>query len=190
MKLPMAIPEAAPSTNYATISSFGWDQDSYGADPNFVYVYVMSGVDGVGDIKERVTCDFTKSSFDLKILGLNGKNLRLLKNGLEKNIVPESSKAVVKKNRITIKMMKTKGTCARHARCSRHTRRMRHTRRAPRRPRRRAALHAVHAAHSTTPSSLSRGGRTHSRQHGASSSARAAREPRRVCGCGYDQWMD
>jgi len=110
MKLPMAIPEAAPSTNYATISSFGWDQDSYGADPNFVYVYVMSGVDGVGDIKERVTCDFTKSSFDLKILGLNGKNLRLLKNGLEKNIVPESSKAVVKKNRITIKMMKTKGT--------------------------------------------------------------------------------
>merc|ERR1712146_766486 len=95
---------------YTSITSFGWDQDSYGKEPNFVYVYIMSGVDGVGDIKERVTCDFTPSSFDLKVVNLNGKNLRLVKKGLEKDIVPAESKAVVKKNKITLKLKKTKGT--------------------------------------------------------------------------------
>ena len=44
------------------IPSFGWDQDEYGKEPNFVYIYVTSGVDGVGDIKERVSCDFKKDS--------------------------------------------------------------------------------------------------------------------------------
>ena len=84
---------------YSTISSFGWDQDPFGpqAQPAFVYVYITSGVDGVGEAKERVTCDFTPTSFDLKVLGLKGKNLRLLKNGLEKEIVPEESKVIVKK---------------------------------------------------------------------------------------------
>ena len=82
----------ASAITWTNISSFGWDQDTYGKDPNFVYVYIMSGVDGVGDIKEKVSCEFTNSAFDLKIVGLNGKNYRLLKNGLEKEIVPESSK--------------------------------------------------------------------------------------------------
>ena len=82
----------ASAITWTNISSFGWDQDTYGKDPNFVYVYIMSGVDGVGDIKEKVSCEFTASAFDLKIVGLNGKNYRLLKNGLEKEIVPESSK--------------------------------------------------------------------------------------------------
>ena len=109
------MPEAGPSVNYTSISSFGWDQDSYGTDPNFVYVYVMSGVDGVGEVKDRVTCDFTSSSFDLKIGGLNGKHLRLLKKGLEKEILPAESKVIVKKNRVTIKMKKAKGQCTRAA---------------------------------------------------------------------------
>lgn len=39
----------------------------YGKDK--VSVYVMSGIDGVGDLpKENVTCKFTKSSFDLKVM--------------------------------------------------------------------------------------------------------------------------
>lgn len=38
----------------------------YGKDK--VSVYVMAGIDGVGDLpKENVTCTFTKSSFDLKV---------------------------------------------------------------------------------------------------------------------------
>lgn len=38
----------------------------YGKDK--VSVYIMSGIDGVGDLpKEHVTCHFTKNSFDLKV---------------------------------------------------------------------------------------------------------------------------
>jgi len=110
---PVRLPNKAPLSSdvtYTPIPSFGWDQDSYGTDPNFVYVYVMSGVDGVGEVKDRVSCDFTKSSFDLRIFDLGGKNLRLLKNNLDKEIVPEESKCIVKKNRLTIKLRKAKGT--------------------------------------------------------------------------------
>ena len=84
------------------------DQDEYNKEPNCVYVYIMSGVDGVGDVKERVTCDFTASTFDLRILDLNGKNYRLRKTGLEKSIEPAQCKAIVKKNKITIKMKKAR----------------------------------------------------------------------------------
>ena len=88
------------------------DQDSYGTDPNFVSIYITSGVDGVGDIKDRVTCDFTKSAFDLKIMGLGSppRNYRLLKTNLEKEISPEKSKVIVKKNQIKIKLYKVEGS--------------------------------------------------------------------------------
>ena len=92
-----------------TIPSFGWDQDAYGKEPHCVYVYVTSGVDGVGEIKERVSCDFTANAFDLRILDLNGKNYRLRKTGLDKSIVPAESKCIVKKNQIKIKMKKVQG---------------------------------------------------------------------------------
>jgi len=96
---------------YTTIPSFGWDQDGYGTEPNYVYVYITSGLDGVGNLpKENITCDFKTGSFDLKVHGFNGKNLRLLKDNLDKEIVPEESKLIVKPNKITIKMRKVKGT--------------------------------------------------------------------------------
>ena len=57
----------------------------------------------------RAACDFTGCSFDLKIKDFNGKNYRLFKNNLDKEIVPGESKVIVKKNRITIKMCKAKG---------------------------------------------------------------------------------
>ena len=41
--------------NYSTIASFGWDQDEYGKDPQNVYVYLMTGMEGVGQCKERVS---------------------------------------------------------------------------------------------------------------------------------------
>lgn len=107
MRLPTK--PSGPEITYTTIPSFGWDQDKYGVDPNYVYVYITSGVDGVGDIKDRVSCEFTKSSFDLRILDLSGKNLRLLKNYLDKEIIPAESKCITKKNRLTIKLKKVKG---------------------------------------------------------------------------------
>jgi hypothetical protein len=38
---------------------------------NSPWVYVYVSLDGVGEIKDRVTCDFTPSSFDLKVPGLD-----------------------------------------------------------------------------------------------------------------------
>ena len=108
---PVLLPNGAAETrvSYSTIASFGWDQDEYGKDPQNVYVYVMSGVDGIGQLKERVSCDFTKHSFDLKILDFNGKNHRLVKDNLDKDIIPSESRVIVKKNSIKISMRKAKG---------------------------------------------------------------------------------
>ena len=67
---PVRLPNGAAEdkrVSYSTIASFGWDQDEYGKDPQNVYVHIMSGVDGIGQLKERVSCDFTKRSFDLKM---------------------------------------------------------------------------------------------------------------------------
>ena len=73
--------QAAAITSYLTIANFGWDQvltqspcalphisrsfyespcvqDDYGKDPNNVYVYITSGMDGVSVCKQRVSCDF------------------------------------------------------------------------------------------------------------------------------------
>ena len=110
-RIPTKAPVGGPSVEFTSMTSFAWDQDTYGTEPNYVYVYITSGVDGVGEIKDRVDIKFTPDSFDLKVVGLNGKNLRLLKTNLDKKIVPGESKIIVKKNQIKIKMKKTKGDC-------------------------------------------------------------------------------
>ncbi|KAG7386113.1 hypothetical protein PHYPSEUDO_000620 [Phytophthora pseudosyringae] len=100
-----ARPVASDPTRFAEISRFGWEDDGYGKEK--VAVYVMSGIDGVGNLpKENVTCSFTKTSFDLKIIGLDGKNYRLFKQHLEKEIDPAKSSFRVKKNRVTISLRK------------------------------------------------------------------------------------
>ena len=105
----LAKPPPAPAKNeYVTISSMAWDQDAYGKDPQHVFVYILSGIDGVGEVKDQVTCDFTKNSFDLKIHGLKGKNYRLFKNNLDKEIVPGESTCVVKKNKVTLNLRKVR----------------------------------------------------------------------------------
>eukprot|EP00965_Chrysotila_dentata_P233489 6199609-Pleurochrysis_carterae.AAC.5 len=106
---------AAPAANvqssstqkpYTTISSYGWDQDDYGKEPNNVYVYLMASfLEGIGQFKDHVHCSFTENAFDLKIHDFKGKNYRLVVD-LDKSIVPVESKAVVKKNKITITMRK------------------------------------------------------------------------------------
>ncbi|TMW68277.1 hypothetical protein Poli38472_005745 [Pythium oligandrum] len=90
---------------YTEISRFGWEDDGYGKDK--VTVHIMSGIDGVGDLpKENVACKFTKDSFDLKIHHLNGKNYRLVKYHLDKDINPDKSSIRIKKNRIAITLWK------------------------------------------------------------------------------------
>jgi len=59
--------------------------------------------------KENVTWVFPESSFDLKILGLEGKNYRFLKTNLDKDISPADSEVKVKKNHIILQLAKVKG---------------------------------------------------------------------------------
>jgi calcyclin binding protein len=92
---------------YISIQNFGWDQGEYNSDK--VSVYLTSGLDGVGAIKDNVSCEFGKDSFDLKVRGLNGKNYRLVVDNLDNDIVPDKSKVLVKANKITLKLKKVKG---------------------------------------------------------------------------------
>eukprot|EP00928_Gymnodinium_smaydae_P089317 TRINITY_DN73304_c0_g1_i1.p1 TRINITY_DN73304_c0_g1~~TRINITY_DN73304_c0_g1_i1.p1 ORF type:complete len:261 (-),score=78.99 TRINITY_DN73304_c0_g1_i1:92-874(-) len=58
---------------------------------------------------EAVTCDFTESSFDLKVVGLDGANYRMIKTNLDKDIVPANSSVRVKKNHVIVSLEKVKG---------------------------------------------------------------------------------
>lgn len=87
------------------IAKFGWEDSGFGQAK--VSVYIMSGIDGVGALaKDEITCDFTPSSFDLKIMGLGNKNYRLVKHHLDKPIDPRASSFRVKQNRITLSLVK------------------------------------------------------------------------------------
>ena len=92
------------SVTFTPISDFAWDQGAYGSA--FVTIYI--DLPGIGSSKDSVDCKFTKGSFDLKIINYNNKNYRLFKDNLDKDIVPSSSKYIVKSNKILIKLGKVK----------------------------------------------------------------------------------
>ena len=48
------------------------------------HVAVYVDLEGVGSVKDQVKCHFTKSSFDLEVFDLQGKNFRLIKDNLDK----------------------------------------------------------------------------------------------------------
>mmetsp|Transcript_26138 Transcript_26138/g.36022 ORF Transcript_26138/g.36022 Transcript_26138/m.36022 type:complete len:235 (-) Transcript_26138:66-770(-) len=91
--------------NFVPIEDFAWDQGSYNSPIVTVYVEL----DNVGSVKDSVKVEFTKSSFDITVMNLNGKNYRLFKENLEKDIVPGQSKYIVKKDKIVLKLQKIKG---------------------------------------------------------------------------------
>lgn len=90
---------------FTSIESFAWDQGPY----NTPTVSVFVDLDDVGTVKDKVHVHFTKTGFDLTVEGLNGKNYRLFKDNLEKDIVPDQSSFVVKKNKVVVKLQKVKG---------------------------------------------------------------------------------
>ena len=97
-------PAVVPGVKYISPPSFGWDQKG-----DWVNVMVM-GLNGVGALdKSEVSCDFTKDSFDLRVHNLNGKNYRVLRDNLDKDIVPEKSKLRIKSNKIYVKLHKVPG---------------------------------------------------------------------------------
>ncbi|CAM9183871.1 unnamed protein product, partial [Phaeothamnion confervicola] len=77
----------------------------YNAPTLTVYVTLA----GVGAAKDRVSCRFTKTSFDLTVEDLEGRNYRLVKDNLDKDIVPDECKHIVKRDRVLLKLKKAKG---------------------------------------------------------------------------------
>lgn len=97
------------SSGFIPIDSFSWDQGSGYSSPT---VTVYCDLEGVGEgegAKDRVSCVFTKHGFELTVNNLNGKSYKLVKDNLEKDIVPEECKFIVKKNKVVLKLQKKKG---------------------------------------------------------------------------------
>ena len=92
---------SAPACCAADLS-FGWDQDDYGKERNSVYVYV-SGLDGV-EIEARVVRlhqDVVRPQ-----VRLGGSTTGCSRTASKTR---STSKAVVKKNRVTVQLRKVKG---------------------------------------------------------------------------------
>jgi calcyclin binding protein len=103
-----APPVIAPSSTakYTNIDRFSFD--AAGHNDRFVTLYIP--LPGVGEIpKEQVTCEFHKAAFDLIVRNVKGKSYRLFKEHLEKDIVPDKSKFIIKADKILIKLAKVKG---------------------------------------------------------------------------------
>jgi len=90
---------------WKSIDKFYYSDSGY--DKPTVTVYI--DLPGVGASKDRVDCKFSEQKFDLQIRDHNGVNYRMIKEPLEKDIVPEKCKTVVKKNQIKLKLRKKKG---------------------------------------------------------------------------------
>lgn len=101
--VPVVVKSAGPWTE---ITTFALDLGGY--DKPIVSVDIrLKGVESLA--AENVTCDFTESSLDLKVVGLDGQNHRFLKTNLEKDIVPRESNVKVKKNHVIVTLQKVKG---------------------------------------------------------------------------------
>ncbi|KAL3616894.1 hypothetical protein CASFOL_039288 [Castilleja foliolosa] len=93
------VPKASPNPvlNYSTLSSFSWDQDS---DKLKIYI----SLEGVN--QEKIEADFKPTSFDLKLHDVQGKNYRCTVPKLNKEIVPEKCKLIVKPKRVVVTLIK------------------------------------------------------------------------------------
>ncbi|KAJ8616648.1 hypothetical protein MRB53_036020 [Persea americana] len=90
----------APATSalkYITLGSFSWDQDS---DKIKIYVS-LEGVE-----QDKIETVFKPISVDIKFHDVQGKNFRYTIPKLNKEIVPEKSKVVVKPNKVLITFFK------------------------------------------------------------------------------------
>ncbi|XVF27322.1 hypothetical protein REPUB_Repub14bG0097100 [Reevesia pubescens] len=86
-----------PALSYVTLASFSWDQDN-----DKVKIYVsLEGVD-----EEKIQAEFKPMSFDVKFHDVQGKNYRCAIQKLNKEIVPEKCKVVIKPTRVIITLFK------------------------------------------------------------------------------------
>ena len=87
-------PPVPTSTVYIPIDKFMFDPGEYNSKS--LSIYITAGMDNIVDSKDSVSCDFSETSFDLKVMGHNGKNFRLNRDNLAHSIDPLKSKYLVK----------------------------------------------------------------------------------------------
>ncbi|XP_022892422.1 calcyclin-binding protein-like [Olea europaea var. sylvestris] len=93
--VPNVVPN--PALNYVPLGSFSWDQDN-----DQVKIYIpLEGVE-----QEKLETEFKRSSFDIKFHDVQGKNYRCAIPKLNKEIVPEKCKVVVKPKRVIVTLVK------------------------------------------------------------------------------------
>ncbi|OEL31721.1 hypothetical protein BAE44_0007262 [Dichanthelium oligosanthes] len=88
---------ARPGLSYVTLGSFSWDQDN---EKIRIYVF-LEGVE-----QEKVETDFKPMSVDIKFHDVKGKNYRCAIPKLNKEIVPEKCKVVVKPTKVVVTLCK------------------------------------------------------------------------------------
>ena len=99
---------AAPQPPAAAAGAGGFVEPAFGFSAEGAYVEVLvMGLAGVGALpRERITCAFTATSFDLRVLGLGGRDYRLVVPALDKAVVAEECKLVVGKTQLKLKLRK------------------------------------------------------------------------------------
>ncbi|KAF5944807.1 hypothetical protein HYC85_018884 [Camellia sinensis] len=95
--IPTAKVASNPALNYLTLGSFSWDQDN-----DKVKIYVsLERVD-----QEKIETVFKPMLIDIKFHDVQGKNYRCAIPKLNKEIVPDKCKVIVKPTRIIITLPK------------------------------------------------------------------------------------
>ncbi|XP_048323605.1 uncharacterized protein LOC107406008 [Ziziphus jujuba] len=96
--IPAAVKVAStPAVSYVTLGSFSWEQDN-----DKVKIYIsLEGVD-----QEKMETEFKPMSVDVKFHDVQGKNFRCAIPKLNKEILPEKCKVLVKPNRVVITLIK------------------------------------------------------------------------------------
>ncbi|GMH55176.1 hypothetical protein TrLO_g5824 [Triparma laevis f. longispina] len=107
---PTAItPPPVPASNaWISVDKFAFDPGEYNSKSLSIYVELKDVV-ALKQIEGAISCEFTKGSFDLKVVGLEGKNYRLFKDNLSHPIDVPKCKYIVKKDKIVVKLAKVKG---------------------------------------------------------------------------------
>jgi len=88
---------ASSVLKYVPLDKFSWDQDN---DKIKIYVF-LEGVE-----EEKVETDFKPKSVDIKFHDVQGKNYRCAIPKLNKEIVPEKCKLLVKPSKVIITLFK------------------------------------------------------------------------------------
>lgn len=92
-----SVSATAAALNYVTLGSFSWDQDN-----EKIKIYVF--LEGVSE--EKVESNFQEMSVDVKFHDVQGKNYRIAIPKLNKEVVPEKSKVLVKPTKTIITLFK------------------------------------------------------------------------------------